>query len=190
MADETLTSNKQLSFGKDELFWFFMEAPDVYMHNEKWNRRYIKYCFGNATITEFINKHVSCSGTSLATFGAMYHYLELMNNILLQQGPKFDECLTKPGDQGLHNVILHRQYLEDLYGITPIRVPNDAGWILQITTMINHPTFKHKVPQMAQESVVVHQWKWARTLKEKYESQYDYLKFCRSKKWQGCTLPS
>ena len=78
--------------------------------------------------------------------------------------------------------------MENLYGIQTIHVPNDSGWVLQITTMINHPEFKHQVPKMAQESVLVHQWKWARTLKEKYENEYDYLKFCRKMKWQGCTL--
>ena len=173
----------------DEIFWFFMENPDVKMDGEKWNRRYIKYCFGNESIPLYHDLHVSCSGTSLGTYKAMYYYLEIMNEILIKQGQIFYDCLRKPGDQGLHNIILHKDMLmEKDRNIKVIRIPNDSGWILQITTMINHPVWKTKVPELAQSSIVVHQWKWARSVKAEFEKEYNYPTFCNEQGWTQCTV--
>ena len=159
------------------------------MDGEKWNRRYIKYCFGNDSIALYHDLHVSCSGTSLGTYQAMSYYLEEMKNILVQQGQVFHDCLRKPGDQGIHNHILHRDVLlERDPNLKVMRIPNDSGWVLQITTMINHPVWSKKVPEMAKEAVVVHQWKWARSVKEQFEREYDYAAFCEQQQWTDCTV--
>lgn len=173
----------------DDIFWFFMENPDVMMDGEKWNRRYIKYCFGNESIPFYHDLHVSCSGTSLGTYLSMYYYLEIMNEILVKQCPLFYDCCRKPGDQALHNIILHKQLLlEKDKSIKIIQIPNDSGWILQITTMINHPVWSKKVPELAEKSMVVHQWKWAKSVKEKYEKEYNYQAFCDKQQWDDCTI--
>merc|ERR1712130_806265 len=106
------------------------------------------------------------------------------NELLIKQGPIFYDCLRKPGDQALHNIILHKLLLlEKDRNIKVIRIPNDSGWVLQITTMINHPVWSKMVPEMAKEAVVVHQWKWARTVKERFEKEYNYKAFCEQQQW-------
>eukprot|EP01084_Bolivina_argentea_P062287 113893_1 len=157
------------------------------MDNEKWNRRYIKYCFGNESIPLYHDFHVSCSGTSLGTYQAMYYYLQIMNEILVKQGQEYYDCLRKAGDQALHNIILHKELLNEKdRNIKMVRIPNDSRWILQITSMINHPFWSKKVPELAKESMVVHQWKWARTVKAEFEKEYNYAKFCYQQGWTDC----
>ncbi|ETO24332.1 hypothetical protein RFI_12825 [Reticulomyxa filosa] len=183
LVDKTFIKNPHLNRIEDEIFWFFMESSNIKMDNEKWNIRYIKYCFGNETVKlKYHDKPVSCSGTSLATFNAIKWYFHTMVDIITTQGKQtdlFPECLIKPGDQGIHNTILHDHLLEIKYSnIFTIQVPNDAGWVLQITTMINNDLYKHRVVQMANDAAVVHQWKWAHTLAQKYiQEEYNYVIF-------------
>ena len=131
LVDETYKHNKFLERGQDELFWFFMEAPGIYMGKEKWNIRYLNYCFDNKTKQEFKDKHVSCSGTSLGTYKAMQHYLDIMHTKLVDQGQLYHDCLRKAGDQAFHNIILHSNEL-DTHNIKSIKVQNDKGWVLQV----------------------------------------------------------
>ena len=181
-------NRRSLSYD-DDIFWFFMEHPDVKMDGEKWNRRYIKYCFGNDSIPLYHDFHVSCSGTSLSTYNSMKSYLEIMTEILYEQCPKFHDCCRKPGDQALHNIILHKdRLLEKDKNIKIIKIPNDSGWILQITTMINHPIWSKKVPELSEKSMVVHQWKWARSIKAQFQKEYDYQAFCKQQEWNDCTI--
>ena len=52
--------------------------------------------------------------------------------------------------------------------------------------MIEHEKFKKEVPKMADESIVVHQWKWAKTLLKKYMDIYNWETFCNQMSWDNC----
>jgi hypothetical protein len=81
-----------------------------------WNSGWIKDCFSGSVYHDVVDKKILCSGVSLGSMSTVYRYLELMTDVILATGKsdisrdaRFPHCERNGVDQGVHNVLLHKQ---------------------------------------------------------------------------------
>jgi hypothetical protein len=87
-----------------------------------WNNNWIRDCFGQRILERVRDQPISCSGVVLGSVVRMADYIHQMgqtllnNNACLSPDSQFPTCERNGVDQGVHNVLLHLQFLE------PVRV--------------------------------------------------------------------
>jgi hypothetical protein len=86
-----------------------------------WNRGWVRDCFGEDVLREIGSLNIICSGVSLGTMAVVFDYLRLMDDVVMgrKQAPiskltKFPSCERNGVDQGVHNVLVHKQLIRDL----------------------------------------------------------------------------
>lgn len=84
---------------------FHYEADLPRIGDCRWNARWIRNAFGEATLARMADKRISCSGTVCGRLSGILLYLEQMEQLILglPERPKS----AAGGDQGVHNYILH-----------------------------------------------------------------------------------
>ena len=177
----------------DEYFIFFMEQYKYHIFDNKPNMNWIQQCFGHdIMLNEFGNKSISCAGTMLATLNGMIYYLLTMISTIIERHILnmiklgWDQCLSLPSDQGLHNVILHRNLLKKEYNINTIIIQNKYYWIMQITLMTQkYNKFNNfndeQILNFANKSCVLHQWKRHKIIENMVLNAYNYTHFLQTK---------
>lgn len=83
---------------------------DTTIGDSIFNKAWVQQAFGDAAFLAIAHEPVSCSGTTLGTVDAMRLYLAAMNAYAKALHGK-GQPITVGLDQGIHNVILHRDRL-------------------------------------------------------------------------------
>lgn len=104
-----------------EAFYVFKGVESITIANCGWNGGWVRDCFGNEILKEIGDNDIICSGVSIGTMDAVYEYLQLMKDILfyekksqLSMSSKFPECERNGVDQGVHNVLVHKDIIKHL----------------------------------------------------------------------------
>jgi hypothetical protein len=110
-------------------FHVFHGVESITISQCGWNGGWVKDCFGNEMLDQMGNNKIICSGVTVGTMDVVYEYLHLMSDIItgkkisketgkllqLSNSPYFPKCERNGVDQGVHNVIVHNHYLENLF---------------------------------------------------------------------------
>jgi hypothetical protein len=103
------------------VLYVFKGVESVSIGGCGWNGRWVRDCFGDKILAEIGTRNIICSGVSIGTTDAVYQYLTLMNDILmgrkessLSAGSRFPGCERNGVDQGVHNVLVHKNMVEHL----------------------------------------------------------------------------
>jgi hypothetical protein len=103
------------------VIYVFKGVESVSIGGCGWNGGWVKDCFGDKILAEIGTKNIICSGVSIGTIDVVYQYLTLMNDILmgrkessLSAGSRFPGCERNGVDQGVHNVVVHKNMIEHL----------------------------------------------------------------------------
>lgn len=106
---------------KRSVLYVFKGVESVSIGDCGWNGGWVKDCFGDKTLSEIGRKNIICSGVSIGTTDVAYTYLTLMNDILmgkresdLSVGSKFPKCERNGVDQGVHNVLVHKNVIQNV----------------------------------------------------------------------------
>ena len=83
---------------------------DTTIGDSIFNKTWVQQAFGDAAFLAIAHEPVSCSGTTLGTADAMRVYLGRLNSIAKTLHAK-GQPITVGLDQGIHNVLLHRDRL-------------------------------------------------------------------------------
>ncbi len=99
----------------DKLF-LFGENRFIAISTCNWNSGWIKDCFGERIFNLVKDQPISCSGVTMGGIKRIVNYFNKMSQILLNNFPclasnSFPLCERNGVDQGVHNVLLHLQYL-------------------------------------------------------------------------------
>jgi hypothetical protein len=104
-----------------DAFYVFKGVESTTIADCGWNGGWVRDCFGNEILKEMGDNAIICSGVSIGTMGAVYEYLKLMEDILffekksqLSVSAKFPECERNGVDQGVHNVLVHKNIIKHL----------------------------------------------------------------------------
>ena len=80
-----------------------------------WNSGWVKDCFGQAVLSEIASKRIICSGVTMGDAASVLSYLAVMDDVIMNkrktaigQSAKFPSCERNGVDQGVHNVIVHK----------------------------------------------------------------------------------
>ena len=92
---------------KEDAFYATLEQRPKTIQQCGWNRKWVSDCFGQSVLRKVGDNVISCSGTSLATWGPALEYTGLMRNEI--QG---NSCERNGVDQGMHNVFVHDRRLK------------------------------------------------------------------------------
>ena len=102
-------------------FHAFKGVEHVTIKDCGWNRGWVRDCFGEDVLREIGSLNIICSGVSLGTMAVVFDYLRLMDDVVMgrKQAPisqltKFPSCERNGVDQGVHNVLVHKQLIRDL----------------------------------------------------------------------------
>jgi hypothetical protein len=105
----------------DKMF-VFGENRFIAISSCAWNSGWIRDCFGERIYNLVKDQPISCSGISMGGITRMVNYVNKMSQVLLNNFPcinggnakYFPTCERNGVDQGVHNVLLHLQYLSPL----------------------------------------------------------------------------
>ena len=102
-------------------FHAFKGVEHITIKDCGWNRGWVRDCFGEDVLREIGSLNIICSGVSLGTMAVVLDYLRLMDDVVMgrKQAPisqltKFPSCERNGVDQGVHNVLVHKQLIRDL----------------------------------------------------------------------------
>ena len=86
-----------------------------------WNGGWVKDCFGTTILQQISQKSIICSGVSIGTTEIIFEYLTLMNDIIMNKKKTelsklslFPICERNGVDQGVHNVLVHKNMIKNL----------------------------------------------------------------------------
>ena len=103
------------------VLYVFKGVESVSIGDCGWNGGWVKDCFGDRILGEIGRRNIICSGVSIGTTDVVYQYLTLMNDILmgrkesdLSVGSRFPGCERNGVDQGVHNVLVHKNMIKNL----------------------------------------------------------------------------
>lgn len=103
------------------VLYVFKGVESVSIGDCGWNGAWVKDCFGDKILAEIGRNNIICSGVSIGTMDVVYQYLILMNDILMGRkesdisiGSRFPGCERNGVDQGVHNVLVHKNMIEHL----------------------------------------------------------------------------
>lgn len=107
--------------GVDDAFYVFKGVESVTIADCGWNGRWIKDCFGDKILGQVGRQDIICSGVSIGTMGVVYEYVKMMSSILmgskdseLSSQSKFPTCERNGVDQGVHNVLVHKNLIRNI----------------------------------------------------------------------------
>jgi len=100
----------------ESAFYAFGGVEDKLIADCGWNAGWIRDCFGEQTLNEVGSNAIICSGVSVASMDRAIPYLQLMSDTVLGKDKfaKFPSCERNGVDQGAHNVIIHKQLIDNL----------------------------------------------------------------------------
>ena len=132
----------------------FLEQ-DVTIGGSDWNANVIRRCYPDGAALAAVGAHVvSCSGTVLATYGAMLDYLRAMEGEILAT-----DCLDVGGrDQGFHNVLLYTGKLAER-GIDVRMFRNEDGPVQTLQFgQLYRDVMGRVLNARGEVAYIVHQW--------------------------------
>jgi hypothetical protein len=105
-----------------------------------WNSGWIKDCFTSPILEQVGSNKIICSGVVAGTMDVAWEYIsimkeilsgrplnkEIMNNYLSLSNiqPKFPTCERNGVDQGAHNVVIYKNYLNSLFAESSNNIPS------------------------------------------------------------------
>jgi hypothetical protein len=89
---------------------FFLEDDSRRVGNCSFNSTWVRMAFGEQVLREMGERRISCAGTVLGTWRGILEYLLHMQILATQAKPT--ARFVKGVDQGLHNLLLHRNLLD------------------------------------------------------------------------------
>lgn len=107
-------------------FYSFNGVETLSIRQCGWNGEWVRDCFGSDVLEEIGSRAIICSGVSFGTYDTTIKYLQLMNDIvhgistpettsvIQKVHPKFPSCERNGVDQGVHNVIMHKNLIPNI----------------------------------------------------------------------------
>jgi len=102
-------------------FLVFQGVESISIKECGWNSGWIKDCFGTSILSEVGNANIICSGVSMGDAKSVFEYLTLMEDIIMTRGKsvlskhaRFPRCERNGVDQGIHNVLVHKNLIPNL----------------------------------------------------------------------------
>jgi hypothetical protein len=110
----------------------FLEARPRVVAECAWNAKWVRDCFGDAALSAVGHRPISCSGTTLATWGAGLAYARLLADFLVAH----PSCEKNGVDQGVHNFFLHSGGLAEVVpgGVVALE-SNEEGFVTTVQAM-------------------------------------------------------
>lgn len=100
---------------EDSRLWVFGENRNIPISSCTWNTNWIKDCFSERIYNLIKTQPIVCSGISMGSTIRMMDYFNKMSQIMLNNFPcisnGFPKCERNGVDQGVHNVLVHLDYL-------------------------------------------------------------------------------
>jgi len=161
---------------KEYQYWF-LEHPSYLYGNTSSSRGYMDWCFTEDEKKELWTSVSSCAGTILGTGYSIMKYLELQVQLHMNRGGR---CTSQGGDQGLHNLILRKQYLNKRYGIIDQIMenkPDGVGTVLSMTLIPRGDYGPEDQMKWLNTQTVMHQFKWWRYIRDVIIYNNNYTRY-------------
>jgi len=126
-----------------------------------WNGGWVKDCFGKEMLNRIAKKTIICSGISMGTMHEVKAYLKLMTDTI--ETDSFAKCERNGVDQGVHNVLVHTQRIQEL-----VVLDQKSGWVANMQAGLARISNNIVSNQRGQKVAVVHQYDRFKNLQESY----------------------
>lgn len=165
--DAIFQSDPFVAVTEDAFYATLEQRPKTIMQCG-WNRKWVSDCFGMGVLRKVGGNVISCSGTSLATWGPALEYTALMRKEI-----EGNSCERNGVDQGMHNVFVHDHRLSSKIIIWD----NEDGPIATVQSMpkLKRDKYGRLINNKGEVYKVVHQYDRSAALKRQYDKQFVLL---------------
>ena len=146
---------------------FYTFSESIHFSEDGWNSGWVSDCFGSDVAAKMSNNWVVCSGISLGSSSAVAAYTSLMAAEILK--PNFESCERNGVDQGIHNVLVYSNMIQNL----TILGPSDGVVIhVQNTKLTMSSNSVVYIQDSKQPVKIVHQYDRHRVLQQSLLLKY------------------
>ncbi len=158
----------------EEFIYFFEEDPAETIGQNKYNKQWVRFCYGKKGLKALYDKTIVCAGTTFGSFGNVYVYLNHVVDEMLRlfkSQPK--EMHKRYVDQGIQNYLAHQKM--HLFRHPELKQNGDITATISITLRKSPASITvegNHVVVNGQKPAIVHQYNRSEKIKEIVDNMY------------------